>query len=483
MGKSTVGGKSRNKELLYVFMTWLVFCTLMLSGHYSSLIDLTMSSTPFPISGKSTFSLPTKSLFPIRKTKENLPDGKRDGVLDSCSGRYIYIHDLPSRFNVDIIKNCNSSLIKWFDMCKCVMNGGFGPAASNSRDILQEHSWYATDQFSLEVIFHNRMKKYQCLTNESSLASAIYVPFYAGHDVSRYLWESNISARDAAGVDFSDWINKQPEWKTMWGKDHFFVAGRIIWDFRRETNKSSGWGNNLMLLSEVKNMTVLTIESIPWSPTDIAIPYPTYFHPTCQEEVEAWQKKIKQQKRPYLYSFVGAPRPNTQGSIRGRIIEQCLDSREKCKLLNCNISSNDCYDPGRVMEIFLNSRFCLQPTGDSYTRRSTFDSILGGCIPVFFNPGGAYGQYVSYLPKNHSDYSVFIPESDIREGKTSIEEVLRKKSEQEVVKMQEEVIKLIPKVIYVDPSSGLNTSEDAFDISIKKVLERVNTTRRGMKTV
>ncbi|CAL0301443.1 unnamed protein product [Lupinus luteus] len=53
-------------------------------------------------------------------------------------------------------------------------------------------SWYATNQFLFEVIFHNKMRKYECLTNDSSLANAIFVPCYAGLDVSQFLWVSNI---------------------------------------------------------------------------------------------------------------------------------------------------------------------------------------------------------------------------------------------------------------------------------------------------
>ena len=40
----------------------------------------------------------------------------------------------------------------------------------------------------------------------------------------------------------------------------------------------------------------------------------------------------------------------------------------------------------RVLSSMLNSTFCLQPHGDSPTRKSTLDSILLGCIPVLSHP-------------------------------------------------------------------------------------------------
>lgn len=47
--------------------------------------------------------------------------------------------------------------------------------------------------------------------------------------------------------------------------------------------------------------------------------------------------------------------------------------------------------------------------------------------------------------------------------------------------MREEVIRQIPRVIYANPRSRLETLEDAFDTTVKGVLERVEKIRRDMK--
>ena len=249
---------------------------------------------------------------------------------DACSGRYVYIHNLPRRFNEDMLKNCQS-LSAWTDMCLYLSNMGLGPRLSNSERAFSSTGWYGTNQFSLEVIFHNRMKQYDCLTNNSTMASAIFVPFYAGLDVARYLWYDK-ELKDTASTDLSKWLSQQPEWKEMWGRNHFAVAGRISWDFRRQTMILSQWGNGLMYLPAFKNMTMLTIESSPWHRNDFGVPYPTYFHPSNDKEVYQWQNKMRSQRRPYLFSFAGAPRPNLPDSIRNQIIDQCSASRRKCKL-------------------------------------------------------------------------------------------------------------------------------------------------------
>lgn len=416
-----------------------------------------------------------------RSAKGNPSSSDDNDENDKCRGRYIYVHDLPSRYNQDLLKQCKL-FSKWSDMCPSLTNMGLGPELGNPQRVFLNRGWFNTQQFNLEVIFHNRMKQYDCLTNNSSKATAIYVPYYAGLDVSRYLWSPcNVSVKDADSLDLVKWLKSKPEWKRrrMWGKDHFIVAGRITWDFRRGNNGDNdypGWGNNLMRLPESENMTMLTIESSPWHKNDFAIPYPTYFHPSLDHDVSLWQNKIRRQKRRTLFSFAGAPRPNMVDSIRDELMAQCEESskRRKCRLLECTNEKNKCNKPVYLMKLFQSSIFCLQPSGDSFTRRSTFDSILAGCIPVFFTPASAYVQYLWHLPsKEFSKYSVLISEDDVKNKNVSIEDVLSRIPKSKVTAMREEVIKLIPNVIYADPRSKLQKFKDAFDLTVEGIIRRI----------
>ncbi|KAJ7957260.1 Xyloglucan galactosyltransferase KATAMARI1 [Quillaja saponaria] len=365
-------------------------------------------------------------------------------------------------------------------MCKYMVNLGLGPEIENSEGVLSNKSWFSTNQFLLEVIFHNRMNKYECLTTDSSLASAIFVPFYAGLDVSQVLWNSNLTVRDTSCKDLVHWLVRKPQWKKMWGRDHFLVAGRISWDFRRQFDNDSYWGSKFRFLPESQNMSMLSVESSSWK-NDFAIPYPTYFHPSKDTEVYQWQSKIKGTTRQYLFTFAGAPRPDLEDSIRGKVIDECRSSNA-CKFVDCSSSGgNNCDKPVNIMRVFQSSVYCLQPTGDSYTRRSIFDSILSGCIPVFFHPGTAYSQYLWHLPKNRTKYSVYIPVRTVKEWDVNVEKVLLGISKEEESAMREEVIKLIPKIIYANPMSKLETTEDAFDLAIKSVLERVENVRKVIR--
>ncbi|KAK7280842.1 hypothetical protein RIF29_08367 [Crotalaria pallida] len=460
-----------------ILISFLLF-TLLLSFDY-------FSSSTFNNNGTATFLFNNKQVNNDTTTLVT-----KNSNIDSCNGRYVYIHELPSRFNYNLLKNCKSLTRGTTDkpnMCPYMDNLGLGPKIENSQDVFTNDmstiSWYATNQFLLEVIFHNKMKNYECLTNDSSLANAIFVPYYAGLDVSQFLWVSDIKVRDSSGKELVEWLVKKDEWKKMWGRDHFLISGRISWDLRRQVDDESYWGSKFRFLPESMNMSMLSVEASSWN-NDYAIPYPTSFHPLAKSEVLQWQSKMRHQNRPYLFTFTGAPRPEIEDSIRGKVIEQCLVSNSGCKFINCSYGSGEkCDDPVSVMKVFANSVFCLQPPGDSYTRRSIFDSMLAGCVPVFFHPGTAYSQYKWYLPKNRTKYSVYIPVKNVKEwNNVNVEKVLVGIKQDEVVAMREEVIKLIPKIIYADPKSKLvDKFEDAFDVAVKGMLERIEEVREAMK--
>ncbi|CAA0374186.1 unnamed protein product [Arabidopsis thaliana] len=428
------------------------------------LLHISQIATYLSLSDKETLNITVKT---------------KQGGTDTCAGRYVYMHNLPSRFNEDLIKSCEA-YIELRNKCKYLINSGFGPRIleedhNHTTRVLtiETGSWYYTNQFMLEVIFREKMRHYECLTNDSSLSSVVFVPFYAGFDVRRF-WGYNVKLRDELGEDLAQWLRERPEWRKMYGRDHFFVTGRVGRDFRRVTDQDSDWGNKLMRLPEFENITMLSIETNSRS-NEFAVPYPTYFHPKSRTEVKRWQRQVTMMQRRYLFSFVGANRPKMEESIRGEIIRQCLASQGRCKFLDCDTSSKDCSDPVKVVEVFQDSVFCLQPPGDTPTRRSTFDSILAGCIPVFFSVDSVYNQYKWYFPKDRTKYSVYISEEGVKNGKVSIEKLLANVSEEKISRMRNEVEKIIPKIIYTKPGEvGPEKIEDAFEIAVARVLERVS---------
>uniref|UniRef100_A0ACD5TMI1 Uncharacterized protein n=1 Tax=Avena sativa TaxID=4498 RepID=A0ACD5TMI1_AVESA len=491
------GGVPRPSLVCHLAILTATFCALVFCAHYAvqgNMASVIVSSLPLLSSvAVDQNSVPPEQ--PVVLNEEHAPLTAQATVFetsrsttapapapsDRCDGHYIYMYDMPARFNDDLIRDCGN-LHPWLDMCPYSANDGMGMPLGDEGGVFPGRGWYSTDQFMLDLVFHSRMKRYECLTNDSSLAAAVFVPFYAGLESGRYLYNHSTSVRDALQLDAIDWLVRRPEWGVMGGRDHFLVAGRTTWDFRRKADLDELWGTKLLRYPAVENMTVFVLETSPWNWTNLAIPYPTYFHPETGTDVLAWQEKVRKADRRWLFSFAGAPRPGSNKTVRAEIIRQCRASSH-CNLFHCGGvvggGSADCNSPAGVMRVFESSQFCLQPRGDTATRRSTFDAIVAGCIPVFFHPGSAYTQYTLHFPRDHGRYSVLIPHAGLTAGNVSIEETLSKISPEELRRMREEVIGLIPTVVYADPRSRRVGFRDAFDVAVEAVIDRVAKRRRG----
>ncbi|XP_017970783.1 PREDICTED: probable xyloglucan galactosyltransferase GT17 [Theobroma cacao] len=394
-----------------------------------------------------------------------------------CNGRVsVYVYNLPAEFNVGLLEDC-SHLNVYTNMCPHVANRGLGQPLDNmdlgSSDV---NPWFSTHQFIAEMIFHARVENHPCRTRDPAKANLFYVPFYGGLHVSSKFREQNHTMRDALAVRLGDYLQDQPAWREHYGKDHFIALGRTSWDFMRIESGPDFGANCLLNLPPVKNMSVLTVERNPWQGSNQhGIPYPSYFHPSTSDQMLTWQRMMRRSNRPYLFSFIGAPRKGVdKAAIRDEMIKQCAEST-RCKLQQCNHGNPKCYNPAEILRVMRESQFCLQAPGDSFTRRSTFDSILSGCIPVFFSRHTAYTQYAWFLPEKTSEYSVYIDEQG--NGSKRIEEELSKISEEEVERMRATVIDMIPRLTYAHPNASSTDLgfEDAVDVALEALAHHVRT--------
>ncbi|OWM72034.1 hypothetical protein CDL15_Pgr017917 [Punica granatum] len=362
-----------------------------------------------------------------------------------CDGRGIYVYDLPSKFNKDLMGQC-SDMIPWINLCKHFQNNAMGEPIPK----LGDHWVY----------------------NENE-AKLFYVPFYGGLDILRWHFK-NVSTelKDSLSLELIKWLEQQKPWPKNFGKDHVFVLGKISWDFRR--NSDSTWGTKFLELPQMQNPMKLLIERQPWHVNDIGIPHPTSFHPRSDSDIIAWQQKIIQSPRRSLISFAGAARSGAPENIRSLLISQCMEAGEgKCRFLDCR--SEKCDMPETVIETFMESEFCLQPQGDSPSRKSLFDSLVSGCIPVLFDPFTAYYQYPWHLPEEPEKYSVFIDHNEVRKSRVNVMERLMKISRQEREDMRSYIAyELMPGLVYGDLRAEFSKFQDAFSIAVNNLLERAS---------
>ncbi|KAK5778045.1 xyloglucan galactosyltransferase XLT2 [Gossypium arboreum] len=468
---SFVFPNSNRLWLLLVIVSLQIIILLMARGlplsHRRTHFPSPLSYDHKPVQNRANFSTHrSKSAdISISSTVSSPPD--------RCSSGRIFVYDLPAVFNRELLDNC-ADLDPWHSRCEALSNGGFGREAAGLSGVVPEGlvpAWYWTDQFAMEVIYHNRVLSHECRTMEPDSATAFYIPFYAGLAVGKYLWLGYSSKdRDRYCEMMLEWIKDQPYWNRSDGWDHFMTMGRITWDFRRSKNED--WGSSCIYMPGLRNITRLLIERNPWDYFDVGVPYPTGFHPRSDSDIVQWQNFVRNRRRKTLFCFAGAPRAAIKNDFRGLLLDHCNNASGSCKAVDCT-GSRCSNGTSVILQTFLDSDFCLQPRGDSFTRRSVFDCMIAGSIPVFFWHRTAYLQYQWFLPDDPKSYSVFIHRDLIKNGTSSIKTVLQSYSKQELNQMREKVIQYIPKLVYAKPEKGLNNIKDAFDIAMDGVLKRI----------
>ncbi|KAH6760231.1 glycosyltransferase 18 [Perilla frutescens var. frutescens] len=416
------------------------------------------------------FRSPSQSSSSLQQhTQQQLPPQESD----QCKYGTVYVYDLPAKFNQELLDNCRD-LDPWHSRCNAVSNQGLGPRAAALSAVPENlaPAWYWTDMFAGEVLYHSRILKHKCRTTEPESATAFYIPFYAGLAVGKYLF-TNYSAkqRDAACEELLRWVGEQRAWRRWNGSDHFIMLGRMTWDFRR--SRDDDWGSSFINMPLMERILRLGVERDPWDKREISVPYPTGFHPRSKQELGGWMNFVMTRNRSRLFTFVGGKR-EVKGDFRAILQSHCYKESDSCRVVDC--SGTRCYDgTSEILEAFMAADFCLQPRGDAYTRRSTFDCMLAGSIPVFFWKRSIYDQYEWFLGDEPERFSVFIDRRDVRNG-TSIRRVLEGYSRDEVRRMREKLISLMPKFVY---NSGHNGSaEDAFDVAIDGVLRRFHSQKK-----
>lgn len=408
--------------------------------------------------------------------------------IPDCSNRWIYIRRLPSRFNFDLLSNCSAYPL-FDDFCSYLPNHGLGPKTHN-----RSLSWYRTDPILLEQFFHRRILEYPCLTQDPTLANAIFLPYYTALDALKYLYGPEVNSSNQHGLELYSFLRQDSPhiWDRRAGHDHFLVISRPAWDFSQAIpNDPPIWGTSFLELPEFHNVTALIPEGRFWSWQEQAVPYPTSYHPSNSVVLRSWLKRVRNSRRNILMLFAGGGGVGANPNIRRSIRNECEDNSTEisgrhfskvCEIVDC--SNGICeHDPIRYIKPMLQANFCLQPPGDTPTRRSTFDGFLAGCIPVFFEEQSAKSQYAWHLPQHmYEEFSVFIPKEDVVFKGLKIVDVLMSIPKDNVRRMREKVIELMPRVIYRrhDSTLPLKNIEDAFDIAIEGTLQRIKSRLKSM---
>ncbi|EMS47196.1 Xyloglucan galactosyltransferase KATAMARI1 [Triticum urartu] len=148
-------------------------------------------------------------------------------------------------------------------------------------------------------------------------------------------------------------------------------------------------------------------------------------------------------------------------NIRGSILAECANRTDACVVVDC--SAGKCsHDPVRYMRPMLGAKFCLEPPGDTPTRRSTFDAILAGAVRRV----------------------LCVQKETVVLGGVKIAETLAAVPDAEVRRMRERALEMAPRVLYRRHGSTAELREagnDAVDLAVDGALRRIRRRARALE--
>jgi len=162
-------------------------------------------------------------------------------------------------------------------------------------------------------------------------------------------------------------------------------------------------------------------------PRHYQMPYPTEI---------SWSRRFNVTKpwassrhRDVLVSFVGQ---TTHGdvAVRRKIGRLCAGKAEGLRCIP--------FRPGAAFKLKSRTVFCLEPVGDVVNRKSVVDSIVSGCVPVFFGIAQVF-QYPVQWREWHSSAYVAINRTRFILNELDLLQTLRRIPVSDVRRMQERI--------------------------------------------
>ncbi|WP_082167324.1 exostosin domain-containing protein [Methylobacterium aquaticum] len=260
---------------------------------------------------------------------------------------------------MDLHTNCR--ILALPDSCNSQIFASYAPSRDPLGNQVSHYLWN-TDQFCIEAIAHgayHNSYEYIKLSQLSEFAGIAIVPLYyslaihinTGNPHEQYSYIS-ILANSYPHIQF------------------VLVFGAI--------------GRSLihMGVKIPSNITILSLESEYDSHAHSSIPYPSSYH--SLENIPLRRPS----ERSHRLCMVGNFRPGLRGGIMHQLTNQFVDENNVVVGIDTehypwlpSVKSLETADAVR-----LNSRYSLEPPGDSPSRKGIFDAIAAGCVPVLFSP-------------------------------------------------------------------------------------------------
>ena len=262
---------------------------------------------------------------------------------------YIYIHILPSKYNVDLL-----------------------PTYINNKDIIDNtlnlnnysKNKCLRSQYSLEIYFHNLLLNSTYVTNNISISKIVFIPIYLFLSSWKDKYIYNVNNTINIINEIMPIVNNY----LLQDKIVLFCYSDVMWEDERCFINYFNFNK--------KNIIFITYEKVidKYLNKQISVPYITHI----KELNDNYTIEFKEKKN--LLCYAGRYR-NELEYIKNIII---LDTSKYQEINTQWISYNDKTLYNDIDELYDNCYFSLQPHGDKQTRKGFYHSLLLGCIPVVF---------------------------------------------------------------------------------------------------
>lgn len=125
-----------------------------------------------------------------------------------------------------------------------------------------------------------------------------------------------------------------------------------------------------------------------------------------------------------------------------------------------------------TVEWMRHSRFCVQPPGDSATRKSFYDAILSGCIPVLTSLAAEPPHYAFESVVRYKKLTLIVQEKQIRQG-VNIIDLLAKVSQWQVRAKQLAIKRLARYLQYDSVFGGATRHKDAIALVLSELEQMI----------
>ena len=379
----------------------------------------------------------------------------------------IYVYNMSSEFTTNISACAEEGSTYYFSYCIDHSNHGMGA-------LLYRHglaSIHNTNHFSLDFILHHQFVNSQYRTNDPHEADIFYIPAYMGSlsFCPEYILEKT--------KRLFQYLKTMPYFAQ--GKPHVTSLSKIEIEQTKIVLAHPGW----------KNITYITIEKASKqfnqifgvrSHLPIVAPYPSYVHFNYSMSYNTYAEEVQNHKRS-IFLFLAASL-RVSNPFRAKIIAQFLNktdlsfknymddvNTDQVMLITKECAGNH---NNLTIEWMFNSVFCLQPHGDSPTRKSFYDSILSGCIPVVFKFPYEDVEFPFQRTLNYSNFMVQIPvdEKGDLERNITYYDYLRRIPQPEIKRLHMNLVKVLHCFQYpVIDTKQKDHPKDAVDMIVDEI--------------